>query len=40
MTATPLREDNRDTYAYFGPPVYEYSLKQGIRENLAIPLEN
>ena len=20
MTATPLREDNRDTYAYFGKP--------------------
>jgi type I restriction enzyme R subunit len=25
MTATPLREDNRDTYLYFGNPIYEYS---------------
>ena len=30
MTATPLREDNRDTYRYFGNPIYEYSLRQGI----------
>ena len=31
MTATPKRlEENKDTYDYFGPPVYEYSLKQGI----------
>ena len=22
MTATPLRDDNRDTYAYFGKPLY------------------
>ncbi len=29
MTATPLREDNRDTYAYFGNPIYTYSLRQG-----------
>jgi len=25
MTATPLREDTRDSYAYFGNPVYTYS---------------
>jgi type I restriction-modification system DNA methylase subunit len=31
MTATPLREENRDTYAYFGNPLYTYSLKQGKR---------
>jgi type I restriction enzyme, R subunit len=37
MTATPLREDNRDTYAYFGPPVYEYSLKQGIDDGFLAP---
>jgi hypothetical protein len=24
MTATPLRDDNRDTYLYFGNPIYEY----------------
>lgn len=29
MTATPLREDNKDTYLYFGNPIYTYSLKQG-----------
>src|SRR4029450_10711270 len=32
MTATPLREDNRDTYRYFGDPIYTYSLKQGIED--------
>jgi type I restriction enzyme R subunit len=31
MTATPLRDDNRDTYAYSGNPLYLYSLKQGIK---------
>ena len=30
MTATPLRDDHRDTYLYFGNPIYEYSLRQGI----------
>jgi type I restriction enzyme R subunit len=30
MTATPLREDNRDTYRYFHNPLYIYSLRQGI----------
>ncbi len=37
MTATPLREDNRDTYQYFGDPVYEYSLKQGIIDGFLAP---
>jgi type I restriction enzyme R subunit len=37
MTATPLREDNRDTYAYFGSPVYEYSLRQGIEDGFLAP---
>jgi len=32
MTATPKRADNVDTYAYFGEPVYSYSLSQGIRD--------
>lgn len=37
MTATPLREDNRDTYRYFGNPVYIYSLKQGIEDGFLAP---
>ncbi len=37
MTATPLREDNRDTYAYFGDPIYTYSLKQGIEDGFLAP---
>jgi type I restriction enzyme R subunit len=37
MTATPLRDDNRDTYAYFGNPLYLYSLKQGIDDGFLAP---
>lgn len=38
MTATPKRdEDNKDTYDYFGPPVYSYSLKQGIEDGFLAP---
>lgn len=37
MTATPLREDNRDTYNYFDNPVYTYSLKQGIDDGFLAP---
>lgn len=37
MTATPLREDNRDTYKYFGNPLYTYSLKQGIEDGFLAP---
>ena len=37
MTATPLREDNRDTYTYFGDPVYSYSLRQGIDDGFLAP---
>jgi len=37
MTATPLRDDNRDTYEYFGNPVYTYSLKQGIEDGFLAP---
>jgi type I restriction enzyme R subunit len=37
MTATPLREENRDTYNYFGPPVYSYSLRQGIDDGFLAP---
>lgn len=37
MTATPLRQDNRDTYAYFGNPLYTYSLRQGIDDGFLAP---
>ena len=37
MTATPLREDNRDTYRYFDSPIYTYSLKQGIEDGFLAP---
>ncbi len=37
MTATPLREDNRNTYDYFGAPAYTYSLKQGIEDGFLAP---
>src|ERR1022692_858284 len=37
MTATPLRLDNKDTYAYFGNPLYTYSLKQGIEDGFLAP---
>jgi type I restriction enzyme, R subunit len=37
MTATPLREDNRDTYLYFGNPLYTYSLKQGTADGFLAP---
>ena len=37
MTATPRREDNIDTYNYFGEPVYEYSLAQGIADGFLAP---
>lgn len=37
MTATPKRDDNIDTYAYFGNPIYTYSLKQGIEDGFLAP---
>lgn len=37
MTATPLRQESRDSYDYFGNPVYEYSLKQGIEDGFLAP---
>ncbi len=37
MTATPLRDDNIDTYRYFGNPIYTYSLKQGIEDGFLAP---
>lgn len=37
MTATPLRQDNRDTYRYFHNPLYIYSLRQGIDDGFLAP---
>jgi len=37
MTATPLRDVNRDTYEYFGKPLYTYSLRQGIEDGFLAP---
>lgn len=37
LTATPKRKDNADTYAYFGEPVYVYSLKEGINDGFLTP---
>ncbi len=39
MTATPKRKDNVDTYAYFGDPVYIYSLKDGINDGFLTPFK-
>jgi type I restriction enzyme, R subunit len=39
MTATPKRKDNVDTYAYFGDPVYIYSLKDGINDGYLTPFK-
>jgi len=37
LTATPKRDDNVDTYKYFGQPIYEYSLKDGIQDGFLTP---
>ena len=39
LTATPKRQDNADTYAYFGEPVYIYSLKEGINDGFLTPFK-
>ena len=39
LTATPKREDNVDTYRYFGEPVYIYSLKEGINDGFLTPFK-
>ncbi|MGG5812370.1 type I restriction-modification enzyme R subunit C-terminal domain-containing protein, partial [Falsiroseomonas sp. CW058] len=39
LTATPKRKDNVDTYAYFGAPVYSYSLKEGINDGFLTPFK-
>src|SRR5450755_4892441 len=37
MTATPLRKDNKATYRYFGNPIYQYSLRQGLDDGFLAP---
>ena len=39
LTATPKRKDNADTYAYFGEPVFTYSLKEGIQDGFLTPFK-
>ena len=39
LTATPKRKDNVNTYAYFGEPVYIYSLKDGINDGFLTPFK-
>lgn len=37
LTATPKRDVNGDTYAYFGEPIYTYALKDGINDGFLTP---
>jgi len=37
LTATPKRDAHVDSYAYFGHPVFEYSLRQGIEDGFLAP---
>src|SRR3989344_350832 len=39
LTATPRRQDNVDTYRYFGEPVYVYSLKEGVNDGFLTPFK-
>jgi len=39
LTATPKRDNNVDTYKYFGEPVYVYSLKEGINDGFLTPFK-
>lgn len=39
LTATPKRDENVDTYKYFGEPVYVYSLKDGINDGYLTPFK-
>ncbi len=39
LTATPKRKGNVDTYAYFGEPVYIYSLKEGVNDGFLTPFK-
>jgi len=37
LTATPVVNEDADTYRYFGPPIFEYSLAQGIEDGFLAP---
>jgi type I restriction enzyme, R subunit len=37
MTATPKREETVDSYEYFGDPLFEYTLAQGIEDGFLAP---
>ena len=37
MTATPKRDETSDTYAYFGDPIFQYSLAEGIDDGFLAP---
>lgn len=39
LTATPKRNDNIDTYRYFGEPLYTYSLKEGVNDGFLTPFK-
>lgn len=39
LTATPKRQQNADTYDYFGHPVYTYALKTGINDGYLTPFK-
>ena len=39
MCGPPKRRNNVDTYAYFGEPVYTYSLKEGINDGFLTPFK-
>jgi type I restriction enzyme R subunit len=39
LTATPKRNENINTYKYFGEPVYIYSLKEGINDGYLTPFK-
>jgi type I restriction enzyme, R subunit len=39
LTATPKRNENVDTYQYFGDPVFIYSLKDGINDGFLTPFK-
>ncbi|MEM9518967.1 MAG: DEAD/DEAH box helicase family protein [Actinomycetota bacterium] len=37
LTATPVVNEDADTYRYFGEPIFEYSLAQGIEDGFLAP---
>lgn len=37
LTATPKQEETVDTYRYFGEPVFQYTLRQGIEDGYLAP---